>query len=1004
MSGNSYTAKEDEYLCNYIAEVRPAEAGRQGNVIYQSLTQNLARMARNAIKCTKPEFDRKIRKILKAKGSNPPTAEPPPPRPSQRNEFTKIEDKLLVKYIAKHNPQLRGRSGNDIYKKLVENKDKKWNWSNTHSWQSWRHRYVSRQESFDTKITKYIEKHNIPVPSTPRPMTRGPNSGRGTKTIDDLDTQEVQLANLVLLTPGLREERSWSSNEEAKPAVKKEPSPPVLRTNGTQSAQTPTEAKVKVEKDEDGSDYSYEDDEPQAPPGSEDYVGEIFEEAGYDEKTENGAEVRFEDESDNGGDDEDHDVNLSVAKSNKPSGLVAPHVEEAMSGQSHTASTKTNGVEAHQSPPRSPPSKSPVKPRPHINQNSFTLASQSRRQQDDDPFEDSPPPVKQVKSHKATHRRPPVVKEGAFGNRLTSARAKRVIESSTEDSATEEPATQPTWPPKRGAKKASGVSREPQVEDLEDQERQAAEQPRREKGKAKAVEEVIPEAEQQEDIQPSTEVSSFLPEELFGPTKPRASHHTANAAQDIPVAGPSRITLARSKTDIFAPAPPRITEPLTGNRRSIGHTAEVITPTNAINTTAANLSSSRVINLRQELANRSMNQLSRRPSSRASHTSHASGISEEDAIVLHEMGVQMAIQKFSREFGFTEAVVKKLWHELKSLRLLREALTGMKEGAERVLNEWVEGASVRSVKSVSRSPTTSRRESIPVARYSITSARPSLEPTSVHGSSSRKRRRWSSTSHAGRKSLEIQPVDPHEASSAMETGRTKQLEREQRRVSSVAYSPRRDGTHQEELAAEVQDADTNADDAVEDDEDVEEEVEIEIQDGEEDEGEGEPEDDEMHDAELKDEDADAAAEGLVNATTGANAQDDGMDVDSPLQKQPSDHNRQKKRRREQDEEDPEEHQSHARQRSRRSGSRAHEQDSQEVYEDEEMISIRSESPQDEGEVEELVRTRTDDERWQEVEHLFLAANRAAVKDLRDIEKEFNPGFMMKWIGTLTAIV
>ena len=31
--------KEDELLCNYIGEVRPSEAGRLGNVVYQTLIQ-----------------------------------------------------------------------------------------------------------------------------------------------------------------------------------------------------------------------------------------------------------------------------------------------------------------------------------------------------------------------------------------------------------------------------------------------------------------------------------------------------------------------------------------------------------------------------------------------------------------------------------------------------------------------------------------------------------------------------------------------------------------------------------------------------------------------------------------------------------------------------------------------------------------------------------------------------------------------------------------------------
>jgi hypothetical protein len=38
-----------------------------------------------------------------------------------RNPFTSDEDKLLVKYLAKYNPEVKGRSGNRVYKALVEN-------------------------------------------------------------------------------------------------------------------------------------------------------------------------------------------------------------------------------------------------------------------------------------------------------------------------------------------------------------------------------------------------------------------------------------------------------------------------------------------------------------------------------------------------------------------------------------------------------------------------------------------------------------------------------------------------------------------------------------------------------------------------------------------------------------------------------------------------------------------------------------------------------------------
>ena len=44
-----------------------------------------------------------------------------PPGHRTRVPFTTEDDALLVKYIAKYNPALRGRLGNALYKTLVDN-------------------------------------------------------------------------------------------------------------------------------------------------------------------------------------------------------------------------------------------------------------------------------------------------------------------------------------------------------------------------------------------------------------------------------------------------------------------------------------------------------------------------------------------------------------------------------------------------------------------------------------------------------------------------------------------------------------------------------------------------------------------------------------------------------------------------------------------------------------------------------------------------------------------
>ncbi|KAG1749535.1 hypothetical protein EDB19DRAFT_1680739 [Suillus lakei] len=85
----------------------------------------------------------------------------PAPVKGVRMDFTADEDTLLMKYIATYNPINKYRSGNALYKRLEENVDSKWNWSKTHSWQSWRNRYGKNKEEFDRKILRYQKKKGI---------------------------------------------------------------------------------------------------------------------------------------------------------------------------------------------------------------------------------------------------------------------------------------------------------------------------------------------------------------------------------------------------------------------------------------------------------------------------------------------------------------------------------------------------------------------------------------------------------------------------------------------------------------------------------------------------------------------------------------------------------------------------------------------------------------------------------------------------------------------------
>ncbi|KAI0683192.1 hypothetical protein BC835DRAFT_1396526 [Cytidiella melzeri] len=76
-----------------------------------------------------------------------------------RNEFNSKEDSYLVQYIAKYCPDHRGRSGNTLYEKLVDNESGRWPWSRTHGALAWRNRYVKNKEEFDRRISKWQAKY-----------------------------------------------------------------------------------------------------------------------------------------------------------------------------------------------------------------------------------------------------------------------------------------------------------------------------------------------------------------------------------------------------------------------------------------------------------------------------------------------------------------------------------------------------------------------------------------------------------------------------------------------------------------------------------------------------------------------------------------------------------------------------------------------------------------------------------------------------------------------------
>ncbi|KAF8645645.1 hypothetical protein AX16_007676 [Volvariella volvacea WC 439] len=78
--------------------------------------------------------------------------------PPGRRVFSDQDEDLLAQYMAKYNPELKNRKGNALFKKLVENEEKKWSWGTRHSWQSWRDYYIRNEERMNRLIDRAIRR------------------------------------------------------------------------------------------------------------------------------------------------------------------------------------------------------------------------------------------------------------------------------------------------------------------------------------------------------------------------------------------------------------------------------------------------------------------------------------------------------------------------------------------------------------------------------------------------------------------------------------------------------------------------------------------------------------------------------------------------------------------------------------------------------------------------------------------------------------------------------
>jgi hypothetical protein len=220
------------------------------------------------------------------------------------------------------------------------------------------------------------------------------------------------------------------------------------------------------------------------------------------------------------------------------------------------------------------------------------------------------------------------------------------------------------------------------------------------------------------------------------------------------------------------------------------------------------------------------------------------------------------------------------------------------------------------------------------------------------------------------------------------------LEREQRRVSSVAFSPKRYLQQQQS----PEESEASVESLGDGNEEVVEEAAIEAHDG-------DAQEDQIHDDEMLNGFEDDERGGRESDHTGGDGE-----IEAAFLQSPSDVHQGRGRQSQHGEQrDTAESDNASRDVSRRTNGDLplpKDQDQEQLsdeFAEEEVISDKSESHDRAGK-QELVHAGDDAERWQEVAHLLLSASRQNLQSLRKHEEGFHPGLMMRWIGEQVALV
>ncbi|EJD53634.1 hypothetical protein AURDEDRAFT_156874 [Auricularia subglabra TFB-10046 SS5] len=164
-----------------------------------------------------------------------------------RNEYTPADDYELSKYIAHKFPDQTqpGRAGNKLYRDLCDDVET-YTWAARHPWSSWREHYIKNRDSFDRRIKKYCEEHDLApladedsTVKSKRISKKNLSNGSATNPDEGSSAGEDNAAPPEAKSP---RKRRRATRKKAMPPEKLTPSPTVKAEEATEAELPPPPA------------------------------------------------------------------------------------------------------------------------------------------------------------------------------------------------------------------------------------------------------------------------------------------------------------------------------------------------------------------------------------------------------------------------------------------------------------------------------------------------------------------------------------------------------------------------------------------------------------------------------------------------------------------------------------------------------------------------------------------------------------------------------------------